>query len=471
MSDIRRYGDYNVTFAETGFSIDGGKLNYSIHHDYKEVDNAGVYDSDKAWKFSLPGLRRVLGVILIIVGIMAIGSGSDEAWACIVFGIILLIIWKKEFVAHIKMNNGDIIKLKMPKDSAYAFCNDLNNIITRAKQKSFSPQSVNSGQVKSDVFRSRWENAEHSNGQNRGSLSSQGFNAAPTKSDVFKSRWEKAEQENGQNERNGESRNDSHSSAVESLKTDDPWFCPSCGRTNSAFVTICVCGRTKDGKNALTSGTTVNSKFSGSGNSSSNSDSGAPWFCPACGRVNGSAVTVCDCGRNRDGSKNEVTPAGQSMADNYKKWRCSKCKAINDGRRTVCYCGAPKQDNASAAINGQTSRHDRLISEEPNKIKFSYSARVVRIHIDNAFVKNDGSGCEVAFYGAHIHEKQVDALLCNVKLLDAFDEVIAEERLNFNVSNNTEGSWMAEYEHIDLDPRKIDKLRKLDIEVLKIAFK
>ena len=60
MSDIRRYGNYSVTFAETGFSIDGGKLSYSIHHEYKEVDNAGVYDSDKTWKIWLPTDSRCL---------------------------------------------------------------------------------------------------------------------------------------------------------------------------------------------------------------------------------------------------------------------------------------------------------------------------------------------------------------------------------------------------------------------------
>lgn len=60
------------------------------------------------------------------------------------------------------------------------------------------------------------------------------------------------------------------------------WQC-SCGRTNAAYVSTCVCGKSKN------TGVSV---------IQNNTSSGSGWNC-YCGRTNASYVSTCSCGRNK----------------------------------------------------------------------------------------------------------------------------------------------------------------------------
>ncbi len=412
MCDNRWYGNHYVTFDETSFSVDVGKPRYSIHHAYKDVDNAGVYDSDKAWRFQMPVLRRGLGILFIIIGVMGFFSGDETAMGkgffCVVAGIIALVVWNKEFVVKIKMNNGNIISLKMPKDPAYAFCNDLNNRITKAKQNTFSSPGNDGGQVKSDVFKSRWERAERVNNQN----------------DEVSDR-----------------------SSYETLKTDGSWFCPGCGRVNSEFVTICICGWSKDGNNVLATRNEVSDE---------------------------NKTTEQEISEN----KTEV----QTKFDNYKKWRCKKCRAINDGKMRICPCGTPREDTDDLNKPSDVSKGKKQVlgpslikqylGDNLNNVKFSFKSEVVRVKIQSAYLRQSDSGkCELAFTGTHAYDNSIDALLCFVRLQDAFDEIYGEAKLNYSVVDFDGKVFIAEYEPIEFGERRFEKIKKVDIEVLKVAFK
>lgn len=317
-------------------------------------------------------------------------------------------LFKKKYDVNLVLKNGEKIILVLKKNHADEFCFDIIDGIWSIRQRN-------------SAFSGRWENARQGNDQRKA---------------LYRSKWENAGQGKDYRKGNSNFANGTFGTLKsESSKLEGAWFCPGCGRTNGQNVTICTCGRRQDGTNALSEGKTE-----------PKSD-------------------------NKAGGSAEI----KKNVDTTKKWRCTKCQAINDGRMMKCTCGAlrfePEPGPVQAASANMSAAANRFLEDGAVKLKHAYSSQTVRIKIDQVMIKDLKNGkCGLAFSGEQKYGKPVDAILCNVKLQDPFGEILSQDKISFLIADNSGDSYVTAYEEITIDEHLHKRVRKADIEVLKIAF-
>ncbi len=151
----------------------------------------------------------------------------------------------------------------------------------------------------------------------------------------------------------------------------------------------------------------------------------------------------------------------------------------------ICYCGEPRPvsgnigntGNASGISAAADAGTDNGIKQglpqtEGKKIKLAYSSKNEKIKLTDAWVNTiDENSVELVFSGESIYDRELDALLCNIKLLDAFGTVLSEKRnMNFSVAASSGNAYTTEPEIMELDRKLHSKSRKSDIEVLRTAL-